>query len=288
MKYINLPVMILTAIIILSDSAAYGAGKEEKKTHIIRTESGIKEYNIYWEIGEWAVIVSSFKLSSLISKTEPWPDTPLIGGRTDMTYHSSTVPGSWLKTSTYIITAGIAFIPNNRGFMNHVSYDNIKGLMEAASFTSLTTALTKNAFGRKRPSYDNYPSDRKETSGRQSFISGHSSQSFCLATYSSLFVFEHLGDIASPLALTCKIITALALHSMAGYVAYTRVKDNKHFVSDVVAGGITGSSISFLVYAFQNNWFSGSDPKEDTEKGHVSFNAGYINDTYSVVVMYRF
>ena len=93
--------MILTAIIILSDSAAYGAGKEEKKTHIIRTESGIKEYNIYWEIGEWAVIVSSFKLSSLISKTEPWPDTPLIGGRTDMTYHSSTVPGSCSGAITF-------------------------------------------------------------------------------------------------------------------------------------------------------------------------------------------
>jgi len=288
MKYAIIKGMIFIITLILLTTTAYAAGKKEKKTHIIKTESGEREYNIYWEIGEWAVIVSSFKVSSLIYKMEPWPDTPLIGGRTDMTYHSSTVPGKWLTWSTYAISAGIAFLPNNRGFMNHVSYDNIKGLMEAASFTSLTTALTKNAFGRKRPSYDNYPSDKRETSGRQSFISGHSSQSFCLATYGSLFVFEHLGNITSPLALTCKIITALALHSMAGYVAYTRVKDNKHFVSDAAAGGITGSSISFLVYAFQNNWFSGSAPEKVTGKGHVSFHAGYFNATYGAAVSYRF
>lgn len=92
------------------------------------------------------------------------------------------------------------------------------------------------AAGRSRPSADlgvaafNGPSlDRRE----RSFPSGHATQAFALAAVIS-------GSVPSPAVAT-------GAWGLAALVALSRVHDDRHFFSDVVAGGLLGSATSLLV-----------------------------------------
>lgn len=204
------------------------------------------------EVAEWSIITSAFAGSFIMDHTPVWTSKPLIGGTTNSPYHENTIHSSWLYAGVGVFTTGIALLPNNSGWINRTSYINTKGIIEAVSFTYFVTALTKNIIGRKRPSYENFPDD--EIDSKKSFFSGHSAISFSIATYSSLYVFEHIGNINDPLNLASKILFTTGMASLASYVAYSRVEDNMHFVSDVVVGGMVGTAMSSLVYAFQNKW----------------------------------
>lgn len=210
-------------------------------------------YSTFGEIVEWSIITSAFTGGYIMDHTPVWTSKPLIGGTTDSPYHESTIPSSWLYAGVGLFSTGIALLPNNSGWKNRTSYMNTKGIVEAVSFTYFVTALTKNIVGRKRPSYDNFPAE-DEIDSKKSFFSGHSAITFSIATYSSLYVFEHIGDINDPLNLTGKILFTTGMASLASYVAYSRVEDNMHFVSDIVVGGIVGTTMSSLVYSFQNKW----------------------------------
>ncbi len=210
-------------------------------------------YSTLGEVAEWSIITSAYTSGYIIDHTPVWTSKPLIGGTTNSPYHENTIPSSWLYAGVGLFSTGIALLPNNSGWINHTSYINTKGIIEAVSFTYFVTALTKDIVGRKRPCYDNFPAD-DEIDSKKSFFSGHSAISFSIATYSSLYVFEHIGDINNPLNLTGKILFTTGMASLASYVAYSRVEDNMHFVSDVVVGGMVGTAMSSLVYAFQNKW----------------------------------
>jgi len=210
-------------------------------------------YSTLGEVAEWSIITSAFASGYIIDHTPVWTSKPLIGGTTNSPYHKNTIHSSWLYAGVGLLSTGIALLPNNSGWINRTSYINTKGIIEAVSFTYFVTALTKNIVGRKRPSCDNFPAD-DEIDSKKSFFSGHSAISFSIATYSSLYVFEHIGNINDPLNLASKILFTTGMASLASYVAYSRVEDNMHFVSDVVVGGMVGITMSSLVYAFQNKW----------------------------------
>src|SRR5690606_257767 len=91
--------------------------------------------------------------------------------------------------------------------------------------------------------------------GRLSFFSGHASISFNMATYLSLYTFEHIGDFDNSLHVLGKISTITALTGLAFWTSYTRILDNKHHLGDVLTGAAIGTSIAFLVYSLQNEWF---------------------------------
>jgi len=205
------------------------------------------------EVAEWSIITSAFAGGFIMDHTPIWTSKPLIGGTTNSPYHENTIPSSWLYAGVGVFSTGIALLPNNSGWINRTSYINTKGIIKAVSFTYFVTAITKNIVGRKRPSYDNFPVD-DEIDSKKSFFSGHSAISFSIATYSSLYVFEHIGNINDPLNLASKILFTTGMASIASYVAYSRVEDNMHFVSDVLVGGMVGTAMSSIVYAYQNKW----------------------------------
>jgi len=247
-----------------------------------------KTYSPGWEIGEWSAIAAFFGASALLDSQNPWVDKPLIGGQTDLTFHTSTVPGALVFGGAGTIALSIALLPNNEGFFNFIAYDNFKGFVESASVTLLLASFTKNVFGRKRPSYDNYPASEKEKEGRKSFMSGHSSLSFCVATYASLFTFEHLGAMDDTSALGIKLLTAVGLHSLAAFVAYSRVMDNKHHVSDVVVSGLAGSTLAALFYALHNGWFSDRTSLHSSQPPWLTAAQGYSRDSYLIAISGRF
>jgi len=213
---------------------------------------------------ELGVYSSLYAGDYLLSKHGLFFNEPLIGGETDKPYiEHDTVPARWLDYWMYGTYGIILILPNNEGIFNTTTYLNAKGLFETMAYTLFITQLTKNFFGRKRPSYDNYPVETKESDGRKSFISGHSSQSFALAVYGSLFLTGSTGTGNKTADYTYKSLSVTALMSAAVYTGWSRVHDHRHNVSDVIAGAITGTAAAFTGYIHQNGFFnihSGTTP----------------------------
>lgn len=100
--------------------------------------------------------------------------------------------------------------------------------------------FVKRSVGRERPYtyYSDYP-DRADSS--ESFMSGHSINSFAIASFSSYVFSQYYPDSSWKWCVTGAAFT------LAGLTAYSRIPAGCHFVSDVVCGAVTGSAIGFLV-----------------------------------------
>jgi membrane-associated phospholipid phosphatase len=88
------------------------------------------------------------------------------------------------------------------------------------------TQIGKFALGRPRPSQSLDADGYDPFSGQVSFPSGHTAMAFALATSLS-------DDIHRPWA-------TVGLYGMATAVGWSRINDNKHWLSDVAAGAILG------------------------------------------------
>jgi len=98
--------------------------------------------------------------------------------------------------------------------------DTGKALIEAQIIAGVFTRLLKITTGRDRPN---------GSGGRfnSSFPSGHASGSFAFAsTIDSLYGHK----------------VGIPLYLLAGYIGYSRISDNKHFLSDVLFGAALGTS----------------------------------------------
>ncbi|HUF36583.1 MAG TPA: phosphatase PAP2 family protein [Gemmatimonadales bacterium] len=99
-----------------------------------------------------------------------------------------------------------------------------------ASSLALTAGMIyagKSVMGRARPDDPVYDGDDFGLfSGRGSFPSGHTAMAFALATSLS-------DDIDRPWA-------TVGLYTAAGAVGWSRIHDNRHWLSDVAAGAVLG------------------------------------------------
>ena len=119
-----------------------------------------------------------------------------------------------------------------------------KALIGSQIITQIATSALKFAVRRRRP----------DGSERTSFPSGHASASFALASTIDSLYGHKIG---------------IPLHAFAGFVAFTRLSDNKHFASDVLFGAALGTSIGMAtakVHKKQNRKFS-LMPYSDGESG---------------------
>jgi membrane-associated phospholipid phosphatase len=152
------------------------------------------------------------------------------------------------------------------------------GLAEALALNLLTTEVLKVSVGRLRPDFqdrvrrfycqkadhqgvsctgsevplddDPVKAQKLLDDGRKSFPSGHSSTSFALATYAALatggrFVWSADATAGSRAAGIGAQVAALGL---AGWVAWTRVDDGRHNVSDVLTGAAIGTVFANIAY----------------------------------------
>lgn len=94
--------------------------------------------------------------------------------------------------------------------------------------------ITKFLVGRSRPDAGEGSSSYHPFTGGTSFYSGHTTSAFALATALSM-------EIHSPYA------TAV-LFTTAGLAGYSRMYDNKHWLSDVAAGAVLGIASAKFVY----------------------------------------
>jgi membrane-associated phospholipid phosphatase len=108
-------------------------------------------------------------------------------------------------------------------------------LATTLAFTGATTSLAKLTLGRQRPE-DNSESDSDEYlpfSGHEAMPSGHSAMAFAFATALA-------DDIDRTWA-------SLGLYTLATGVAWSRLNDNRHWLSDVAAGAALGITSAKLV-----------------------------------------
>ena len=160
----------------------------------------------------------------------------------------STELPSWQVTAgALVLTSYIAFADNHESHWYHA-----KGMAESLITASLITAVGKVTFGRHRPDYE---PDSDDPSSRRSFPSGHSTNALSAATYFALYLRYHGFDRFRPSGTLpwWEGLTYGALATAAVYVPYTRVRDNRHNLSDVATGALIGASTSALFFYWQES-----------------------------------
>jgi membrane-associated phospholipid phosphatase len=139
------------------------------------------------------------------------------------------------------------------------NYRNVFLLYKSLAYTSAITAITKTLTYRARP----------DLSDSKSFFSGHSSSIFAAATFLALETNDFINDWdLLQNDITAQTVLKAAAFSLyygwAGFVAYSRMRDNKHYLSDVLLGAAVGSLISTFFY---NRYVE----KEETILDNISF-----------------
>lgn len=127
------------------------------------------------------------------------------------------------------------------------------GLITTGLLTIGLTENLKNIVGRHRPDFNHrcmpdiygLCTGKAETliEGKKSFPSGHSSTSFYPVFY-LIYIFKVFKKKSFNHILTLAILISLSM-----FVCYTRVINNKHFVTDLI-GGATVAFICTLFIAF--------------------------------------
>ena len=138
-------------------------------------------------------------------------------------------------------------------------------------YNFLATELVKNVVNRPRP----------DGSDTKSFFSGHTSTAFV----TSAFLARELDDLLDeqlPPGLTRSALTVAgygALYGWAGYVGWSRMADNKHFLVDVLLGAAVGSLIGNVVY----DHYFGSEIRDLPAIG-----LGFIDDQPAMTLSLKF
>jgi hypothetical protein len=125
-------------------------------------------------------------------------------------------PGKYVGHTAVQVGASLAVYAVGRAEHRHKASHFGMDLLRAQLVTSVLTTGLKYAVQRERP----------DGSNSHSFPSGHASITFATATV----IERHLGWRSSALAYT-----------VASYVAASRLHDNRHYLSDVVAGAAVGA-----------------------------------------------
>jgi membrane-associated phospholipid phosphatase len=119
--------------------------------------------------------------------------------------------------------------------------------LEACLLAGLFTDIGKPLFGRSRPYQSDNQNVFKPFSGNTSFPSGHATVAFAFASVIS--------------ARSDGWVIPTVSYTLASLVAYSRVNDSQHFVSDVVAGGLIGVTVGrFLVHRHERAEAEGKKP----------------------------
>jgi len=178
------------------------------------------------------------------------------------------------------------------------SYGFIFGNVKMQTTTLLATqayitsgvmeSLIKSIAGRQRPSYYDpteseaeptfhgpfFKPDNVAVNGNHlsaSFPSGHTTAAFAAAT---VFAMEYKNTPWVP----------IVSYSAAGLIGVSRITENKHWFTDVIAGAALGYLCGRQVV---NNYHRYSEIKS-AKKGSVSFNLGYANRTLMPGLTYHF
>jgi membrane-associated phospholipid phosphatase len=174
----------------------------------------------------------------------------LDGGKPEADWE---VPG-WVITSTGGVIATSMLLGDSPARWNHA-----KGLAQTLATGSVITAALKVTFGRRRPDYRG-PGLGKFGGESRSFLSGHSTQAFEIATYSVLYLRDH--GFSEGTSGWWRGAAYAGIFSTAAFFAGERVYHHRHHVSDVVSGALLGTVVAVAFYSFQESRLGDDDGDE--------------------------
>ncbi len=204
------------------------------------------------------------------------------------------VPSSTLTVGLATTIVGMGIIDGLVAGDAHHTHNVVLGGVESLLGTVLVVEVMKPLFGRLRPDFrDRYlhaacadtaglevPSsldcsavdnsvviDAAELrDGQKSFASGHAASSFAVATFGSWWLANTLmlGDDVPSWGPAVGAVGIGTLMSTAGFVAATRVADNRHHIEDVVVGAGLGMSVASAI------WFTHFDGQGHARKRSFS------------------
>ncbi|NUM75075.1 phosphatase PAP2 family protein [candidate division KSB1 bacterium] len=125
------------------------------------------------------------------------------------------------------------------------SYAKLFRFQQAFYFNTVVTHLAKRNFNRYRP----------DGSDTQSFFSGHTSTVFTASTFLYLETRDFIDgqvrqgrDLPLLSPTQWKAVSFSVAYGWAAYVGFSRIHDNKHYLSDVLVGAVSGTLVSYLLY----------------------------------------
>lgn len=158
-------------------------------------------------IGSALVVHSSDDDVSTWTRSQGTADYARIGDR---------LGSGWVQGGVALTTYGVGVLTGQRT-MTHLGSD----LIRAQALNAVLTRGLKFASGRRRPS-----------GGPESLPSGHTSASFA----SAAVLDAHFGWRVG-----------IPAYAVAGFVGWTRVRDNAHWLTDVIVGSAIGVSVGRTV-----------------------------------------
>jgi len=120
--------------------------------------------------------------------------------------------------SAWLLPASIIITSKSANESNHEMLEKLEFATSALVANGVVTVILKKLIGRERPNGSN----------NRSMPSGHTSNSFAVAAVANELYGQKVGTVA---------------YLIAGLVAISRINDNDHYLSDVIAGAGLGTII---------------------------------------------
>jgi membrane-associated phospholipid phosphatase len=149
----------------------------------------------------------------------------------------------------------------------HEMAGDLFGFIDATYTNRGATSLLKDIVGRKRPGLQfadpatigqpAYDALNAQGHYHRSFPSGHSSGSFTMVSYLERAIARKVGVHS-----LARKFTFLAFYGVAAYIGYTRIDQDEHFFSDVLAGAALGT--------FEGRTFYRLEHKDEFARGNRS------------------
>ncbi|MBN1949068.1 MAG: phosphatase PAP2 family protein [Candidatus Cloacimonetes bacterium] len=170
---------------------------------------------------------SPSEIMALDSRNIPWFDRWISYRRNK----------SWKNVSDYCyyLTFGAGLYCS---YEEDYFWDNLLVLSQILVAQSAVGKWIKTGSGRYRPYVYDDPAEGYSQNGRHSFYSLHSSGSFAIATFAYYCYSKNNGS---------NLPLALVLFGGALSTSITRIVSAQHFPSDILAGAVMGSGISWLI-----------------------------------------
>ncbi|MBL4637563.1 MAG: phosphatase PAP2 family protein [Kofleriaceae bacterium] len=126
---------------------------------------------------------------------------------------------------------------------------HLKGYAQATMTTLAITEIAKNVVGRHRPTFSG---DLEDTDSRRSFFSGHASVAATSSVYLGLYLgLNILPRLPPTQARVYGALGAIGLATVLVGVPLSRLDDNRHHLSDVLAGSFVGAASAITFYTYQ-------------------------------------
>lgn len=142
-----------------------------------------------------------------------------------------------------LLASGLIWLPF---LLDRPYFNGLYVLAESFIYVNFFTQLIKVTAGRLRPYAFYGTASSAGVDDNYSFLSGHTSFAFALATTASLMLAERFPHL--------KALIYFVSYLLAASTAYLRIAADRHYFTDVFAGALLGSTVGYVVYQWRKPW----------------------------------